>query len=221
MIDIKNISLQDTTTNRFILQNISYQFNKGKLIFLIGKSGSGKTSLLRCLALLRRDYTGQILLNNTDIRILSNVQRTQSIGLLFQQFNLFPQKTVIENCTAPLQTVLGLSKVESKNRAELVLEKLGINDLATRYPSRLSGGQQQRVALARTLCLDPEILLLDEPTSALDPENSRILGDELKLLAQQGKTIVIASQDVSFINAYAETTVQVNNGLITNFKGMS
>lgn len=212
MINIENLSLQDSSSKNVILKNISYAFKPGAITFLIGKSGAGKTSLLRCLALLRCDYSGQILVNKIDTKTLSNIQRTQTIGFVFQQFNLFPQLTVLENCIAPLRTVLNTPTEQATSKAQSLLKILGIADLASRYPSRLSGGQQQRLALARTLCFDPDVLLLDEPTSALDPENTQILGKELKDWADQGKTIIVASQDMSFVNMYASDVVVINHG---------
>ncbi|KKS68368.1 MAG: Glutamine transport ATP-binding protein GlnQ [candidate division TM6 bacterium GW2011_GWE2_42_60] len=214
MIRIENLFLPDAKTGTSILRDISCIFEPGKITFLIGKSGAGKTSLLRCMALLRSDYQGRILADDVDIRMLSSLQRAQTIGFVFQQFNLFPQLTAVENCIEPLRTVLKLLEQQACKRAQELFEMLGIADLSDRYPARLSGGQQQRVAIARALCFNPEFLLLDEPTSALDPENTSILGDQLRLLAAQGKTVVVASQDMSFVESYADSTLVMGNGLV-------
>lgn len=214
MIRIENLFLSGTKRDEPILQDISCVFDQGKITFLTGKSGAGKTSLLRCIALLRNDYQGRIVANSVDIKTLSNLQRAETIGFVFQQFNLFPQLTALENCTAPLRRVLKLPAKKAVNRAKKLFEMLDIADLSDRYPIRLSGGQQQRVAIARALCFNPEFLLLDEPTSALDPENTAILGDQLRLLATQGKTVIIASQDIPFVKAYADKTVVINRGLV-------
>lgn len=219
MIKLENLSLNDATSKTPILKNISHAFTPGTITFLVGKSGAGKTSILRCMAQLRQDYAGNILVNNIDTKIMPHAQRSQTIGFVFQQYNLFPQLTVLENCTAPLRTVLAMPNNQTIVKAQQMLETLGITSLAARYPKDISGGQQQRVALARTLCFDPNILLLDEPTSALDPENTRIIGSELTTLAQRGKTIIISSQDMPFIQAFANTVLVITDGTITQTGG--
>jgi len=212
MIKIEKLALNDSKTGESILKDITCAFLPGKITFLTGKSGAGKTALLRCMALLRRDYSGQIMVNNIDIKTLTDLQRAQTVGFVFQQSNLFPQRTVLENCTGPLGIVLGMVHEQAEVKAQTLLKVFDIADLAHRFPGRLSGGQQQRVALVRALCFDPEILLLDEPSSALDPENTQILGESLRKLAAQGRTIVVASQDMPFINAYADDIMVVNRG---------
>jgi ABC-type polar amino acid transport system ATPase subunit len=217
MIKFENLSL--FLGKKEILKNISYAFTPGTITFLVGKSGAGKTSMLRCMSQLRQDYTGDILVDNVDIKTLSHAQRAKTIGFVFQQYNLFPQLTVLENCIAPLRTVLAMPNNQAIVKAQTILETLGVGLLGLCYPGTISGGQQQRVALARALCFDPDILLLDEPTSALDPENTRIVGTELKALALQGKTIIVSSQDMPFVKAFADTVLVVTDGTIAQSGG--
>lgn len=212
MVTIEKLSITDKTTGFSILNTISCTFKPGEITVLVGKSGAGKSSLLRCIALLRRDYTGTILINNRDIRTLSDLERAKTIGFVFQQFNLFPQYTALENCTLPLRTVLGFTQEESTRRAMEQLSLLDVVELRDRYPRCLSGGQQQRVAIARALGANPELLLLDEPSSALDQENSKILGEKLQLLAAQGKTVIVASQDMAFVKSYGDTIYTISKG---------
>lgn len=218
MISLENVSLQDKKTGVFILKNISCQFQSGKVIFLIGGSGAGKTSLLRCMAQLRPDYDGKILVNGIDIKTLENALRAKTIGFVFQQYNLFPQMTAWENCANPLCTILGVSREKAATKVEGLFKTLGIMDIANRYPHTISGGQQQRVALARALCFDTALVLLDEPTSALDQRNTEILGDELKKIAKQGRSVVVASQDMPFVAAYADVTIVINDGKLQSEK---
>lgn len=214
MINIENISLTSPKTGIILLKNISFTIRPGTITCLIGRSGAGKTSLLRCIALLYRNYTGRITVDNVEIKSLTNIERATTIGFVFQHFNLFPQLTVRENCEKPLRDVLGLSINDAKQKTQDLLITFGIEKIENRYPEKISGGQQQRVAIARASAFNPQVLLLDEPTSALDPENARILGDKLLLLASQGKTIIVASQDILFVNAYADNIITINDGTI-------
>lgn len=215
MLSIKRLGLADPRGRNSILQDISFATSPGKITVLIGKSGAGKTSLLRCMALLRRDYTGEIRAGGAEIREFSDCQRASTIGFVFQQCNLFPQLSALENCAKPLRDVLETPAGEAEQRARGLLLALGIGpDLGSRLPGELSGGQQQRVAIARALGFDPLLLLLDEPTSALDPENTEILGTILGQLASQGKTIIVASQDMPFVERYAERVLELRDGLL-------
>lgn len=219
MIKLENLLLVDATSNVPILKKVSFAFTPGKITFLVGKSGAGKTSILRCIAQLRQDYGGVIFADGVDIKKLTDVQRVQAIGFVFQQYNFFPQLTVLENCAEPLCTVLKVPRGQAVAKAKIVLETLGIVDLVDRYPVRLSGGQQQRLALARALCFDPQVLLLDEPTSALDSENTQILATELRALAAARKTIIVSSQDMAFFQLLADEVLIVMDGAIGNTGG--
>lgn len=212
MLTLTNVSY--TKNNKNILENISLTLNPGELLLLTGKSGSGKTTLLRCIAQLIEDYTGAIFYNNQNIRELSSKQRAETIGFVFQDFNLFKNLTVLENCTQPLQVVKSYTCEQAQQKALNFLKKLDVEQLANRYVYELSGGQQQRVALARALCFEPKVLCLDEPTSALDTENTQILLNFLLSLLEANTSIVTSSQDSYFI----ESLKQLNQSTLFTLK---
>lgn len=179
MIEVNSLSLFLNKTR--ILHNISFKIDQGNMVAFIGKSGAGKTSLLKCL--------GGLLPHEGDIMI------TERLGFVFQNFALFPHMKVLQNCTHPLKKILGYSKQEAEHKALEFLNIFQVGSLIHSYPSRLSGGQQQRVALARALCLDPQILLFDEPTSSLDIENIKIFLDLIKILKSRGITLIFSTHD--------------------------
>lgn len=199
-----------------ILDHISFDVHEHEVVALLGPSGSGKSTLMKCVNLLERVNDGQIWLGDTDItdpRENENAIRSR-IGVVFQQFNLFPHMTVIENIILASTHVLKHDKVESVEKATELLERIGMADKANSYPDRLSGGQQQRVAIVRSLMTDPELLLLDEITSALDP---MLVGEVLEMvmeLKQQGTTILMATHEMSFAHQAADRIVLLRDGHI-------
>ncbi len=214
----------NTSSSNPILNQISLTINSQSITTLIGKSGAGKTTLLRSIAGLEGIKQGEILINNKNILNLSVQERAQMIGFVFQDFNLFPHMTVLENCMQPLMVIKKLSKKNALQQALASLNHFDMTAYQTSYPTQLSGGQKQRVAIARALTLGPKILLLDEPSSALDPENTSILIKLLKSLCNEGITIVLASQDMAFIKNIQADVILVANGntnrteaLINNF----
>ena len=210
-----SIRVKDHTTQQplTILDNVTFKILDGRISCFIGKSGAGKTSLLKAVGGLY-PYEGSILLDGKELKSLSVQERGQLLGFVFQQFNLFPHMTVLENCTHPLKNLHLLTEEEAYRKAHEKLKLLGIDDLAHRYPSQLSGGQQQRVAIARALTLSPRLLLFDEPTSALDPESSVALQLILKSLVAQGITIAFSSHDMSFVRGLIDVAYFLERGKI-------
>lgn len=214
LITGKNISLHYPKSPHPALSQVNFEIPAGRMTLFMGKSGSGKTSLLRCIANLITDYTGEIAFQDKPIKKLSKAERAHSIGFVAQQFNLFPHLAVIDNCTQPQQLVLGRSQEESTQKAAELLASLGIDHLATRKPGQLSGGQMQRVAIARALCMDAKALLLDEPTSALDPESTGKLREILNILLKQGVSIAISTHDMSFAKSVFDRGYFLESGKI-------
>lgn len=173
-----------------VLKGIDAQVNKGDIIAIIGPSGSGKSTFLRCINKLEEPTSGHIYIKNQDIMSDNtdiNLIR-QKVGMVFQHFNLFPHKTVMENLTLAPMKLKNLSQEEAEKKALILLEKVGLKDKASAYPNQLSGGQKQRIAIARALAMEPEVMLFDEPTSALDPEMIKEVLDVMRELAQEGMT---------------------------------
>jgi polar amino acid transport system ATP-binding protein len=214
MIKGKNIILK--YGNKTILKNIFFEILKDRITIFLGKSGAGKTSLLRCIANLNSNYTGIISLKNKNVKTFSNKERVKHIGFVAQDFNLFPHMTALENCTHPMITVLGIPRIETEKKALQILKSLDIEELQLMYPKNLSGGQQQRVAIARALCLDPELLLFDEPTSALDPESTKSLQKLVSKLCKRGITIAITSHDMPFVKKILDRIYFFENGEIVD-----
>lgn len=215
MIKGTNVSLVIEKNNpKKIIDTVSFEIPAGRITTFIGESGSGKTSLLRCIAALNHDYQGSITIQGTDIRTILPYQRAQKVGFVFQSYNLFPHMTVLENCIQPLCTVYKTVRAVAEKKARSMLEALGMGAYINAYPSRLSGGQQQRVALARALCSGSQTLLLDEPTSALDPENTKILSTILRELCKQGVALALSSQDLFFITAHTDRMYLMKQGTI-------
>ncbi len=207
-----------------MLDDISFTAEKGDVVALLGSSGSGKSTLLRCINLLEQGDKGIIQLNGFTIdhekltkkypsKKMLNDLRAKA-GMVFQHFNLWPHMTVLQNLiTAPIH-VLKQSKDEAIAQAETLLKKVGMDHKQQSYPSQLSGGQQQRVAIARALMMQPEVMLFDEPTSALDPEMVSEVLNVMRLLAQEGMTMVIASHEIAFARDVATHAIFLEHGKI-------
>lgn len=199
-----------------VLKGISTEIKKGEVVCIIGPSGSGKSTFLRCLNLLEEPTGGHIYFNNADITDPdSNINlHRQKMGMVFQQFNLFPHMTVLKNMTISPIKVLGLSKAEAEERAMKLLERVGLADRANAYPSQLSGGQKQRVAIVRALCMQPDVMLFDEPTSALDPEMVGEVLEVMKFLAQEGMTMAVVTHEMGFAKDVSDKVIFMDDGVI-------
>ena len=202
--------------NLEVLNNIEFHVKKGEVITIIGSSGSGKSTLLRCINLLENPDSGEILYHGKDIlkgNININHHRTK-VGMVFQSFNLFQNKTVLENCMIGQTKILKRSKAEAKEKAMFYLKKVGMEQFANSSSTQLSGGQQQRVAIARALCMGPEVLLFDEPTSALDPEMVGGILDVMKQLADEGLTMIVVTHEMGFAKEVSDRVVFMDKGVI-------
>ena len=200
-----------------VLKGINTEIKKGEVVVIIGASGSGKSTFLRCLNLLEYPTDGKIYFNEVDIadpNIDINIHR-QKMGMVFQQFNLFPHMTILKNMTIAPIKVLGLSKEEAEKTAMELLEKVGLADRANSYPSQLSGGQKQRVAIVRALCMNPQVMLFDEPTSALDPEMVGEVLNVMKELAESGMTMAVVTHEMGFAREVADRILFIDEGIIT------
>ena len=211
MID-KNVNIIEVNklTKAFgqlvVLENVDLNIHKGEVVCIIGPSGGGKSTLLRCLNLLETPTGGQIFFEGTDItapKVNINKLR-QKIGMVFQQFNLFPHMTVLKNITAAPIKLLGMSKAEAEKEAFKLLERVGLSDKAYVYPNQLSGGQKQRIAIVRALMMKPEVMLFDEPTSALDPEMVGEVLEVMKSLATEGMTMAVVTHEMGFAREVAD-----------------
>ena len=209
MLSIKNLSL---SKKQPILNSVSLALPMGRISLLLGKSGSGKTSVLRCIAQIERDYEGEISEQQQPLRSLTSRARAQLIGFVPQSFALFPHMNALENCSRPLMHLLSQPRKEAERAARERLHSLEMESFASAYPFELSGGQQQRVAIARALLLTPRFLLLDEPTSALDPESAERLIRILFKLRQEGRGVVISSQDMPFSKQVLDRAIFLENG---------
>lgn len=198
-----------------VLKGISFEVDKGDVVCLIGPSGSGKSTLLRCINILEDYDDGTIQVLGEDIKQISNINAyRRRVGMVFQQFNLFNNLNVLDNCILAQIKVLGRSRKEASNIALQELEKVGLKDFKNAYPDTLSGGQKQRVAIARALCMDPEILLFDEPTSALDPEMVGEVLNVMKQLAKDNMTMIVVTHEMGFAKDVANKVVFMDDGII-------
>ncbi|CCV63998.1 ABC-type glutamine transport system, ATPase component [Alteracholeplasma palmae J233] len=214
IIRVENLKKQ--FGNNVVLKDINFSVNEGEIITIIGSSGSGKSTLLRCLNLLEYPDDGKVLYN--DISILESKHNTDKlraeVGMVFQNFNLFNNKNVINNCILAPMRVLKLGKEEAIKTAQANLEKVGMLDYALQDVKTLSGGQKQRVAIARALCMNPRVILFDEPTSALDPEMVGEVLTVMKQLAKEGMTMVIVTHEMSFAKEISDRVVFMDEGII-------
>ncbi len=197
------------------LKGVSLDVNRGEVIIIIGPSGSGKSTLLRCINRLEEFDSGQIVVDGITLDSAENINAVRTeVGMVFQQFNLFPHLTVLDNITLAQQIVRKRSASECNKVAEQLLMKVGIPEKANYFPGQLSGGQQQRVAIARALAMNPKIMLFDEPTSALDPEMIQEVLDVMINLAEEGMTMVVVSHEMGFARAAADRVILMDGGLI-------
>jgi polar amino acid transport system ATP-binding protein len=215
MIEVKNLSKSFGEVQ--VLKEISETISTGEKVVIIGPSGSGKSTFLRCLNLLEKPTSGKILFEGKDITAAKPSQLNQirqKMGMVFQHFNLFPHLTIRRNITlAPVKLGL-MSREEAEEKAEELLKKVGLADKAERYPNQLSGGQKQRIAIARTLAMNPDVILFDEPTSALDPEMVGEVLELMKELAEDGMTMVVVTHEMGFAREVASRILFMADGRI-------
>ncbi len=200
-----------------VLYDINLNVKTGERIVICGPSGSGKSTLIRCINQLEKAQKGSICIHNVDIHAAPIYQQKnvlRKIGMVFQNFNLFPHMTVMQNCILAPMTVQGLSKQQAKERAIRYLTDVGIEKHCEKYPLQLSGGQQQRVAIARALCMEPEVMLFDEPTSALDPESVGEVLEVMVQLANTGITMLCVTHEMGFAREVSKRILFLENGKI-------
>lgn len=198
------------------LCGVSTEIRRGEVVFVVGPSGSGKSTFLRCLNLLEEPTEGTILFEGVDITDKKNDinLHRRKIGMVFQQFNLFPHMTVMRNLTIAPMKLLGLSGEEAEKNASELLERVGLADRANAYPNQLSGGQKQRIAIVRALCMKPDVMLFDEPTSALDPEMVGEVLSVMRELAEENMTMVVVTHEMAFAKEVASRILFMADGLI-------
>ena len=221
ILEVRNIEKHFGRTN--VLKDVSFSMEEGNALAIIGSSGSGKTTLLRCLNFLERPDSGQIIVNGETLFDASEAGKDKDaelrkkrlhFGMVFQQFNLFPNMTVLKNITLGPIKVLKKSEEEASATARSLLERVGLADKIDAYPSRLSGGQKQRVAIARALAMNPEIMLFDEPTSALDPEMVGEVLEVIKQLAKDGMTMVVVTHEMGFAREVSSRVLYMDQGIV-------
>jgi len=201
--------------NVHALKGVSLDVDKGEVVVIIGPSGSGKSTLLRCINRLEEFDAGSITVDGIPLDSAENINAVRTeVGMVFQQFNLFPHLSVLNNITLAQKVIRKRSAIEAENIARQLLTKVGIPEKADYFPGQLSGGQQQRVAIARALAMNPKIMLFDEPTSALDPEMIQEVLDVMMRLAKEGMTMVVVSHEIGFAKAAADRAILMDGGLI-------
>lgn len=214
MIHVKNLKKSYGKNN--VLNGIDQHIKKGEVVVIIGPSGSGKSTFLRCLNLLEEPTSGEIIFEGKNITDKNNdINKTrEKMGMVFQHFNLFPHKTVLENITLAPIKVKGLSVEEANKKAMELLKLIGLSDKKDAYPASLSGGQKQRIAIARSLAMEPDVLLFDEPTSALDPEMVGEVLNVMKDLAKKGMTMVVVTHEIGFAREVGDRILFIDGGKI-------
>ena len=214
MIELRNVSKWFGTFQ--VLKDISLTVRKGERMVICGPSGSGKSTVIRCINRLEQHQSGQIFVEgvelNAQVKNIEHVRR--EVGMVFQQFNLFPHLSVLNNLTLAPRRVRKLARKETEDRAMEYLKRVRIAEQAHKFPSQLSGGQQQRVAIARALCMEPHIMLFDEPTSALDPEMIKEVLDVMVELAEEHMTMICVTHEMGFAKTVADTVVFMDHGQI-------
>src|SRR3989344_2804580 len=217
-ISIKN--LEKKYGNREVLKGVSFEVLPGKVVALIGPSGSGKTTLLRCLNLLTPFDSGTVelsgfMLKSANLSAKETLLLREKVGMVFQQFNLWPHKTVLQNLILAPRIVKGQNTKVLSDKAKALLNRVGLSEKVNEWPANLSGGQQQRVAIARSLMMDPEVLLLDEITSALDPELvGEVLNVVREIAEEHNKTILIVTHEMAFAKDVAGRGIFMDQGMI-------
>ncbi len=213
MIEVKHLT--KTFGDVTVLKDINFEIKEKEVVVIIGPSGSGKSTVLRCLNFLEVPSGGEIVIDGIVLKEGANLNAIRrEVGMVFQRFNLFPNMTVLENIMlAPMQ-VRGRTKEDAKATAMKLLDRVGLAHKADAMPDELSGGQQQRVAIARSLAMNPQILLFDEPTSALDPEMVKEVLDVMKSLAREGMTMVVVTHEMGFAKEVGDRVMFVDGGNI-------
>lgn len=213
MIDLKDV--RKSFGKNEVLKGINLHIDKGEVVVIIGPSGSGKSTVLRTMNYLEEPTSGQVIVDGMDLSDKNKLNEVRTeVGMVFQNFNLFPHMTVLENLTLAQINVRKTDKKAANDIAMKLLERVGLSDKANVYPDSLSGGQKQRVAIARALAMKPKVMLFDEPTSALDPEMVREVLDVMKSLADEGMTMVIVTHEMGFAKEVADRVLLVDGGLI-------
>ena len=214
MISVNN--LHKSFHGKEVLKGISTEIKKGDVVTIIGPSGSGKSTFLRCMNLLETPDSGSIILDGTDLMAKgTNINHERmKMGMVFQQFNLFPHMSILENLTCAPVMLKKMTKDEAKEKAMQLLKRVGLADRADAYPNQLSGGQKQRIAIVRALCMEPEVMLFDEPTSALDPEMVGEVLDVMKELANEGMTMVVVTHEMGFAREVSNRVMFMDGGVI-------
>ncbi len=199
-----------------VLKGVSEEIHKGEVVSIIGPSGGGKSTFLRCLNLLEKPDSGSVIFEGVDItkKDIDIDKHRQKMGMIFQHFNVFPHLTVLENITLAPTLELGISKKEAEEKACELLDMVGLLDKKNEYPRKLSGGQKQRLAIVRALAMNPDVLLMDEPTSALDPEMVKDVLEVIRNLAKQGMTIVIVTHEMAFAREISNRVLFMDGGII-------
>lgn len=214
MISVKNLTKNFGGVK--VLKGVNVEINRGDVVCVIGPSGSGKSTFLRCLNLLEQPTAGSIIFEGADLtdkKVDLNLHR-QKMGMVFQQFNLFPHMTILQNLTCAPMMLKKIPKAQAEEKAIELLSRVGLADRASAYPRQLSGGQKQRVAIARSLCMEPDVMLFDEPTSALDPEMVGEVLDVMKRLADKGMTMVVVTHEMGFAREVSNRVLFLDDGLI-------
>ena len=213
-IDIRNMNKWYGSFH--VLRDINLTVHRGERIVIAGPSGSGKSTLIRCINRLEEHQSGHIVVDGIELtNDIKNIDKVRSeVGMVFQHFNLFPHLTVLENCTLAPIWVRKVPRRQAEETAMRFLEKVKIPEQANKYPGQLSGGQQQRVAIARSLCMQPKIMLFDEPTSALDPEMIKEVLDTMIELAEEGMTMLCVTHEMGFAQAVANRVIFMDQGQI-------